>query len=233
MSIAKLATTLVLGLAIHVSTTPPNPSIPTNKRRLEEGLVDVHTSTFVLKATYWAHALIETVIIIGAHWCPQSDSYKQLLQYLLPHGGQNSISLSPYATAAAVLGVLAGIGRHLCYRSLGRHFTFHVTVLKGHKLITTGPYGLVRHPAYSSGLSLFPAMFGYCMAPGSWLRESRMYADMKAWVVLFPILFALASLFIKSCLRLNAEDEMLRKEFGKEWEMWARRVRYKLIPGVY
>lgn len=32
--------------------------------------------------------------------------------------------------------------------------------------------------------------------------------------------------------RADVEDQVLRKEFGKEWEEWAQTVRYKFIPGI-
>ncbi|KAF9231526.1 hypothetical protein BU15DRAFT_29738, partial [Melanogaster broomeanus] len=34
-------------------------------------------------------------------------------------------------------------------------------------------------------------------------------------------------------MRMPEEDRMLKRAFGKEWERWAERVRYRLIPGVY
>lgn len=33
--------------------------------------------------------------------------------------------------------------------------------------------------------------------------------------------------------RLPKEDALLKSEFGKEWEAWARDVRHSLVPGVY
>lgn len=33
--------------------------------------------------------------------------------------------------------------------------------------------------------------------------------------------------------RTRVEDEVLKKEFGKEWEEWSTRVRWRLCPGVY
>lgn len=33
--------------------------------------------------------------------------------------------------------------------------------------------------------------------------------------------------------RTKTEDMMLRREFGAEWDLWASRVRYRLIPGVF
>lgn len=35
------------------------------------------------------------------------------------------------------------------------------------------------------------------------------------------------------CSRVESEDAMLKKQFGKEWEKWAEKTRYKLIPFVY
>lgn len=46
--------------------------------------------------------------------------------------------------------------------------------------------------------------------------------------------------FVFSCfwagvilLRVPEEDRILREHFREEWERWANRVRYRLIPGVY
>jgi protein-S-isoprenylcysteine O-methyltransferase Ste14 len=33
--------------------------------------------------------------------------------------------------------------------------------------------------------------------------------------------------------RLLQEDEVLKKSFGKEWDEWASRVRWRIMPGVY
>ncbi|EEB96021.1 hypothetical protein MPER_04914 [Moniliophthora perniciosa FA553] len=53
----------------------------------------------------------------------------------------------------------------------------------------------------------------------------------KAIVYLW--LFLTAFLCTLVVLRVKDEDEMMKKQFGEEWEAWSRRVRYKLIPGVY
>jgi protein-S-isoprenylcysteine O-methyltransferase Ste14 len=34
------------------------------------------------------------------------------------------------------------------------------------------------------------------------------------------------------CVRLRAEDEVLRGRFGVEWEVYASRVPFKFLPGV-
>jgi protein-S-isoprenylcysteine O-methyltransferase Ste14 len=33
--------------------------------------------------------------------------------------------------------------------------------------------------------------------------------------------------------RISVEDAMLRARFGQEWEDWARRVPYKLVPYIW
>ena len=33
--------------------------------------------------------------------------------------------------------------------------------------------------------------------------------------------------------RAEVEDQILRKEFGNEWEEWARQVPYKFIPYLF
>lgn len=47
------------------------------------------------------------------------------------------------------------------------------------------------------------------------------------------MLQVIASMVAIPLARIPMEDAMLRKQFGQEWEEWARRVPYALIPGVY
>lgn len=34
-------------------------------------------------------------------------------------------------------------------------------------------------------------------------------------------------------LRVAKEEQMLKRAFGKQWREWAKRVPYKLFPGIY
>jgi protein-S-isoprenylcysteine O-methyltransferase Ste14 len=117
---------------------------------------------------------------------------------------------------------------------MGRMFTFELTIRKEHKLITSGPYSIVRHPGYTA---LFMIMCGYSiclMGDGSWLREcSGLALDGTVTRVLIS-LWALNLAFVIAALisRTKVEDEMLKKEF-REWDEWARQVPYRLLPFVY
>jgi protein-S-isoprenylcysteine O-methyltransferase Ste14 len=33
--------------------------------------------------------------------------------------------------------------------------------------------------------------------------------------------------------RMIREDDMMKREFGREWEEWRKAVPWKVIPGVY
>lgn len=82
----------------------------------------------------------------------------------------------------------------------------------GHYAVTTGPYALVRHPGYL-GMVLV-----YGSAP---FVLGSLYG-------LVPALL-LAGAFI---FRTHFEDEMLRKEL-KGYKEYAKKVRYRLLPGVW
>lgn len=83
---------------------------------------------------------------------------------------------------------------------------------RGHVLCDTGPYRFVRHPGYA-GNSL--ALFGFVLALGS------------VWA-LIPAAVAL----LISVTRTVLEDQTLREELPG-YRGYARRVRYRLIPGLY
>lgn len=75
----------------------------------------------------------------------------------------------------------------------------------------------------------------WCLAQGSWLRESYVQAGGDWTVVLIPAVaigFTLA--FVINVLRrIPTEDRLLREQFGEEWEVWASAVPYRMIPYVY
>jgi protein-S-isoprenylcysteine O-methyltransferase Ste14 len=83
---------------------------------------------------------------------------------------------------------------------------------RGHKVIDTGPYTIVRHPGYAAGFLFF---LGIPLALGS------------LWGLIPAIL--LGPLLV---LRTIWEDLTLRKELAG-YQEYAQRVRYRLIPGVW
>ncbi|TFK32058.1 hypothetical protein BDQ12DRAFT_693053 [Crucibulum laeve] len=116
---------------------------------------------------------------------------------------------------------------------LGRLFTFEHSILKEHKLIKTGPYGIVRHLAYFAALGVYVGMFCWFCSRGSWMRESGVLATVPGKVVVYGIAALISSAMVMGLSRMQLGDELLKKEFGDERTEWAQRVRYKWILGVY
>lgn len=90
-------------------------------------------------------------------------------------------------------------------RALGAQWAFDARLIEGHKLITRGPYGLVRNPIYL-------AMFGMILATG--------IAISRWWVL--PV--AIAVFLVGNAIRIRSEEKLLRESFGPEFEDYARRV---------
>jgi protein-S-isoprenylcysteine O-methyltransferase Ste14 len=97
--------------------------------------------------------------------------------------------------------------------TLGRYYTRTLTTTKDHRVVTTGPYSQVRHPAYL-GVILLWSGFG-------------VLSSSLAVALLFPVMFVAVYLY-----RISAEEKMLVKVLGDAYVQYQRRTR-RLIPFVY
>ncbi len=98
-----------------------------------------------------------------------------------------------------------------------RHNRFYSPVVRiqserGHALVTSGPYARIRHPGYAASLLVVLATGP---AVGSW------------WAVL-PGLAASAFIF----RRIRIEEPYLREHLPG-YAAYAKRVRWRLVPGVW
>jgi protein-S-isoprenylcysteine O-methyltransferase Ste14 len=89
-----------------------------------------------------------------------------------------------------VANIMGGSLRVLCFRTLGRFFTFDLAVQTGQKVIQSGPYAYVRHPSYSAML-LHQAGFSFSLVyspliPLHWRQRA-------AWINVALTLFAAVS----------------------------------------
>ncbi|KAI0032243.1 hypothetical protein K488DRAFT_38447, partial [Vararia minispora EC-137] len=124
-----------------------------------------------------------------------------------------------------------GALRLACYRALDELFVFEVSIHHEHKLIQNGPYRVVRHPSYTALLILQAGAMLTTLAPGSWWAEAHM-AETPAWVGLVTFWSVCTVYRVLICSRVANEDAMLKGEFGKEWEEYAKRVKYWFVPGI-
>jgi len=95
-------------------------------------------------------ALTETAVLVAQHTLDRHHFCSRLLLYYLifSGGAAERICISWPFLVGTLMASFGGIIRYKCYRALGRMFTFEMSILRNHKLITSGPYAIVRHPSY-------------------------------------------------------------------------------------
>jgi protein-S-isoprenylcysteine O-methyltransferase Ste14 len=116
-----------------------------------------------------------------------------------------------------VLAIVAAIGSvwlvTLAVKTLGKEWSLTARLVEGHKLATSGPYALVRHPIYTG-------MLGMLLATG---------LSISHWAAL---LAALLVFFVGTTIRIRSEEKLLREAFGDQFEDYVRSVR-AIVPGLY
>ena len=163
-----------------------------------------------------------------------SPTAHQLLFYLLKRPIQSTaIRITPSFLGSMILLITCVSIRILCYRALGRFFTFELTIRPKHELVKTGPYAWVRHPGYTAMILGYVGSVLCAFGEGSWMRESgwletRTGKTFSLFYFVWYVHLALGMVW-----RTGQEDKMLEDRFGTEWQAWSRKVRYKLVPGFY
>lgn len=178
---------------------------------------------------------ISEVLVILADAYPTMPLSNSILA-LLTRGNSSVASLSiswPYVTAWTCL--LIGFGIRLaCYRTLGRMFTFELSVLNDHQLVTSGPYSIVRHPSYTGALIGAWAYIAFHVVQGTYIRSCSPAANtaLPQWIFLLWITLS-CGMTTALVARTFAEDRMMKAEFGKQWEDWEAKVRWRLLRGIF
>jgi protein-S-isoprenylcysteine O-methyltransferase Ste14 len=119
--------------------------------------------------------------------------------------------LVPY-TGLFMLG-FGMLGRMYSIRMLGRMFTVNVNVSNNHRLVKTGIFKYIRHPAY---LGVIISFVGFGLSLNNWLS-------------LFIVSIAVSAVMIH---RINIEEKALLEKFGAEYEVYQKST-YRLIPLIY
>ena len=122
---------------------------------------------------------------------------------------------SPVPTTVTVVGdilVAVGLGVAMLVVAQNGYAAANITIESGQTLVSTGLYGLVRHPMYSGSVIM---MVGVPLALDSY------------WGLVFviPALVALA-------LRIRDEEEFLQQQLSG-YSDYEQQVRYRLVPYVW
>jgi protein-S-isoprenylcysteine O-methyltransferase Ste14 len=151
-----------------------------------------------------------------------------LVQRMICSAPQPAIRTTPLFTIG-VLAVLLGTYIRLdCFKALGTLFTFDLTILPEHKLITSRFYAYVRHPAYTGSMLLVLGLTFAHLTPGSWLTECAL----PQWAAtLVSASWWMWTLSV-GVSRAKAEDKEMRKTFQPEWDVYAADVPWWFFPGL-
>ncbi|WP_042883687.1 methyltransferase family protein [Cupriavidus necator] len=95
---------------------------------------------------------------------------------------------------------------------LGHRFSGLVAIQPGHTLVTTGIYGVIRHPSY----------LGFLVSSFGWVLGFRSGVGVVLTLLMVPVLTA----------RIRAEEALLRDQFGEQYEAYCAKT-WRMVPGIY
>ncbi|KAG6808592.1 hypothetical protein H0H92_003613 [Tricholoma furcatifolium] len=187
-----------------------------------------------IRGMFWLAGIAEIIVILLieaglAHLAPAQYA----LKILLPKATIHDLAITPVCVAGLLLIAAGSWLRRECYSTLDKFFTFEITIREDHKLVTSGPYSIVRHPYY---VAIYIVFIGQCLwysRKGSWIRDSGVLDSTLVMVVVATLTAMYVKLMVNLLQRVPEEDKLMKATFKKEWEEWARKVPYGLLPGIY
>lgn len=121
---------------------------------------------------------------------------------------------NPLVSVAGIVLLITGGAVTVAGRAqLGKYGSGIIQIEEGHRLVTTGIYGLIRRPIYGGGL----------------VGLVGLYLAFRSLIVLVAVT---AVYFVVIKHRLLFEERMLMEEFGDEYKAYMKKTR-RLIPYVY
>ncbi|KAF2424875.1 hypothetical protein EJ08DRAFT_411879 [Tothia fuscella] len=227
MSLTLAASTLLATYLSHRAFQPPN-------QKVEEPTVGGDDDK-------WNSPTLEFIEALIKYGHPTLGIYHAYITYFYPSPAMclNRASLNPelftwssQSTMLLAAATLFASLRLASYQALGEDFVYQINRPK--ELQTSGIYSYMQHPGYTTvvfawianvSLLLRPDGVLGCFLPNAVARYGNIFAIAHA---------ACWMLWLTSVIppRVKDEEDMLRKEFGKEWELWASKTA-RFIPGIY
>jgi protein-S-isoprenylcysteine O-methyltransferase Ste14 len=141
-------------------------------------------------------------VIVGLAWV------------VVPRAGWNSLALHPppWIRILGLAILLAATAFTLWARlALGTMWSGAPTVKQEHRLRTSGPYGVTRHPIYTGMLGM---MLGSLLLAGG-----------GRWILPFPVFLVLLE------IKIRVEERLMLAEFPDDYPRYRQRVP-QLVPGL-
>ena len=146
-------------------------------------------------------------IIIGSVVCCLLLMNEQLLPSIaqLPH----------FLIYIGILLSLAGfVLRIYAVNYLGKNFTLAVQTTDSQQLVEAGPYSIVRNPAYTGSIVSILGLSIVSLNP-------------------LTIIICLILLVVGYSIRLKVEEKALYNHFGKAYETYCQKIRYRIFPYIW
>ena len=121
-------------------------------------------------------------------------------------------NVPPLVSIIADVFVLAGYMTFVWVMTVNSYLSRIVEVDTGQKVVSTGPYGIVRHPMYAGVTVMYIAS---ALALGS-------YWAMIPAALIIPLLAA----------RIRNEEEVLLRDLPG-YEEYRQQIKYRLLPGIW
>jgi len=252
--VPKALVLLFNALLAQIGAKSPNPVPNPNEVQSFQSAASTQEDSWFLTSGLPLRAHISSIIDITEAYLILSRAYPST-QLPIPHSLFGSlppncfeqIHISASFSRGCLLLYAGGLLRLYCFKHMGPNFTYQLAIVKNHTLTTTGPYALVRHPSYTAVLLILWGVLRYQLGYGSWLGECvwRSYPSFGSSGAGAEVVLILGRILVWMWIGMNVwigyglvrripkEDEALRKVFGMQWEIYAMRTPYKLVPWVY
>lgn len=125
--------------------------------------------------------------------------------------GQHLLNIV-FETLAILLMIGAILFARSAVKELGKQFALQARLIEGHELITTGVYGIVRHPIYTA---FFAMMLATALVMSHWIA----------------LIVGVCLFLIGTRIRTASEDRLLSDAFGADFLAWKEKVP-ALVPFV-
>lgn len=127
--------------------------------------------------------------------------------------GRIQTSTNVIGAVGVALLIFGIIVRLTAIKMLGKYFTSTVLIKDDHRLVRSGLYKYLRHPAYTGALL---AHLGLGLSFSNW----------------FALGFSTIPFIAVAAYRTRVEEQALREAFGTEYVAYSQTSK-RLIPGVY
>jgi protein-S-isoprenylcysteine O-methyltransferase Ste14 len=239
----KIIALVIQAYFISKSLSPPNKTLSTDKVMSTEGITGFIVAKIIPKLSIIT-AIVQLFIYTGIMY-QQETGALPIKHYRFADWSLLEVVLFLSSIGGCLL-------RLWCFECLKEFFTFSVTIKKDHKLITTGPYSLLVHPAVSYLLCLSVILIilsnyllnisitaQYTGSLSTTLNMLFLWYQICSYIPIYyplgpitsfiwnKILFSWWNITIQIILnfiifykRVSYEEGELKKNFGKEWDVY-------------